>query len=125
APSKVLILLTDGQSNAGRLTPLEAAQAAAAVGIRVYTIGVGGTGRTSLFGMLRGGDEVDDGTLRAVAELTGGRYFRAGDTSTLAQVYATIDELEPSPAEVKVIGNPTELFRIPLVPGLLFLVLEA
>ena len=129
APSKVVILLTDGRNNAGSLSPIEAAQAATALGIRIYTIGVGskeGTQRGGLFGMMRGqgGDEVDEATLEAVATATGARYFRATDTRSLEAIYATIDELEKTTAEVKQYIHREELFRMALFPGAGLLLLE-
>lgn len=124
APSKVLILLTDGQSNAGRFSPIEAAELARDVGVKIYTIGVGSTGGTGFFAAMRGGDGVDEKTLTAVAESTGGKYFRATNTASLRKIYETIDELEPSPAEVEQIVQHTELFRWLLAPGLLLLTLQ-
>lgn len=123
APSKVVVLLTDGRSNAGRLTPLQAAQAAEALDIRVYTIGVGameGSGG-GIFGMFRRGDHVDEETLQAIATQTGGRYFRATDTRSLREIYATIDELETSTAEVREYVHREELYRWALLPGLALL----
>lgn len=119
APEKILILLTDGQSNAGRFNPLEAAELAAAVGVKVYTIGIGDSSpRGGLRALLGGGgDGVDEPTLKAVAERTGGQYFRARDARTLEEVYATINELQPSPAEVEEIAEHIELYRQSLVPG--------
>lgn len=102
APSRILILVTDGRSNAGTVSPADAAKAAAALGIRVYTIGVGSTGgrgALGLFGM--GGADVDEPTLRRVAAETGGKYYRASDTAALMDVYKDIDTLEKSPAKVK------------------------
>lgn len=122
APSKILVLLTDGRSNAGRFTPQEAAQLAAALGVKVYTIGIGQSRRT-LFGMLDDGP--DAATLQEVATITGARAFLASDARALQEVYATIDELEPSPAEVEEIVEHTELYRRFLVPGLVLLVLQA
>jgi len=127
APERIIVLLTDGRSNAGKLEPLEAAEAAAAVGIRVYTIGVGAVGGSNggLFGVFtRGRDEVDEATLKSVAEATDGRYFRATDTETLVQIYDTIDELEKSTAEVTEYIHREELFRFALVPGLALLGLQ-
>ena len=121
APDKLVILLTDGRSNAGRIAPMEAAQAAAALDITVYTIGIG-SGGSSMFRSLRGG--VDDGSLQAIAEVTGGKYFRATDLNALKEVYTTIDELEPSPAEVRQLVTHVELFRRFAVPGLLLLLLQ-
>jgi Ca-activated chloride channel homolog len=119
APSRVVILLTDGRNNAGRISPLEAAQAAAALNIRVYTIGVGARG-----GALRSlmGDGLDEGSLKELAETTGGRYFRATSTRSLERIYATIDELEPSPAEVRKLVDHQEHFRRFAFPGWLLLV---
>jgi Ca-activated chloride channel family protein len=119
APSRVVILVTDGQSNAGAVTPVQAAQAAQALGIRVYTIGVGGTGR-GLLGLLgAGGNDVDEPTLRAVAATTGGKYYRATDTEALAAVYADIDKLEVSTARSREFVHRDELYLPWLVGGLL------
>jgi Ca-activated chloride channel family protein len=127
APSRVVILVTDGRSNAGRFTPEQAAQLAADLGIKVYTIGVGGGAGAGLGGMFRqmlgGSDGVDEPTLRAVAERTGAKFFRAKDTSTLVDVYREIDELEPSPAEVEEIAHHDELFARALMPAALLLAL--
>lgn len=102
-PSKVIILLTDGENTAGEIEPLEAAGLAQALGFRVYTIGVGTqgmapvpainpfTGRQTMQMMQV---NIDEKTLEQIAELTGGRYFRATDTESLERIYAEIDELE-------------------------------
>jgi Ca-activated chloride channel family protein len=126
-PERVLILLTDGENNAGRLTPLEAADAAAAIGVRIYTIGVTGGGRVGGMARLLGGgrDEVDSQTLRAVADRTGGAFFRATSAEALAHVYRTIDELERSPAEVLEDIEEHDWYRYALIPGLLALLLHA
>lgn len=102
---RVLILLTDGVNTAGVLDPLKAAELAAAEGVRVHTIAFGGGSGYSLFGVplpIQGGEEVDEDTLRQVAEKTGGRFFRARDTNQLAGIYAELDRLEP----VKVAAAP-------------------
>jgi Ca-activated chloride channel family protein len=121
APSKLVILLTDGRSNAGQIEPVPAAEAAAAVGVKIYTIGVGpepgqGGGFFGMFGS-RGGD-LDEPTLKAIAAQTGGRYFRAQDADTLEQVYETIGQLEPSTAEVKELTHYEERFAPWLLWGL-------
>lgn len=121
APSRIVVLITDGRSNAGRITPLEAAQAAGALGIRVYTIGIGGARRSLLSPFAEGPDAEG---LTAVAEATGGRYFAATSANALEEVYAAIDELEPSPAEVRQLIEREERFREPLVPGLVCLLVE-
>ncbi len=120
APSKVVILLTDGESNAGQLEPDAAAEAAAALGIKVYTIGVGAEprrGRSRISGL----DEV---TLQRIAEITDARYFRATDEDTLSLVYQTIDELEPSTAEVQEFTRYDERYHPWLLWGLGLLVLS-
>lgn len=123
APSKVVILLTDGRSNAGRLAPLEAARLAAALDIKVYTIGVGANlGRSMLFGL--SADGVDEPTLKEVAALTGARYFRATDAGSLERVFEEIDTLEPSPGETEELVEREERFARWLAPGLLLLLLD-
>ena len=122
APSKIVVLLTDGRSNAGHLQPIEAAELAATLGIRIYTIGIGARPQRSMLGILS--DGLDEPTLKAVAEATGGRFFRASDTRALQSVYDTINELEPSPAEIDEVIEHEELFRRFLVPGTLLLLLE-
>jgi Ca-activated chloride channel family protein len=105
ARSKVVILLTDGVNNAGQIDPLTAAQTAQALGVRVYTIGVGTTGEAPYllddprFGRryVRVVVRIDEDILREVAGRTGGRYYRATDPEALSQVYAEIDRLERSP----------------------------
>ncbi len=112
APSKIVVLVTDGQSTAGQVDPIPAAQAAAALGVKVYTIGVGAAGGRGLLGGLLGGGgaQIDEATLRRVAAITGAQYWRAADANALAQVYATIDELERSPAKVKEYVHRDELY---------------
>ncbi len=99
AQQRVLILLTDGVNTAGALTPLKAAELAKNDGVRVYTIAFGGEGGLSVFGFRLptpgGEDEIDESTLQAVARTTGGRFFRARDTESLAGIYAEIDRIEP------------------------------
>ncbi len=121
APSRIAILITDGRSNAGRITPIEAAQAAGAVGVRLYTIGVG-AGRRSM--LLPFGNGPDEEQLTAVATATGGQYFRASDARALAEVFTAIDQLEPSPAEVRQLIEHEERFRVALVPGVWLLIAD-
>ncbi len=104
ARSKVVILLTDGVNNAGEVDPMTAAETARALGVRVYTIGVGTTGEAPYllddprFGprYVRVVVRIDEELLRAISERTGGRYFRATDPEALREVYAAIDRLERS-----------------------------
>lgn len=90
AASRIVILLTDGENNAGELQPLAAARIAERLGVRVYTVGIIATG----FQTTRSNANVDEASLKSIAEVTGGTYSRAEDPATLAQVYATIDKLE-------------------------------
>ena len=122
APGRLVILLTDGRNNQGRVSPLEAAEAAATLDIKVYTVGVGAEHR-GFFGLL-GGDGLDEKLLTEVAERTDGRFFRATDAGSLQRIYEIINEIEPSPAEVTQIVDHVELFRRFLVPGLVALVAE-
>lgn len=99
--SKVIILLTDGSNNAGSIEPLEAAQLAKNKNVRVYTIGVGSQGMAPTPVMTPSGVsyellpvEIDEGTLKTIADETGGRYFRAKDEKSLETIYEEIDQLE-------------------------------
>ncbi|GBD27891.1 hypothetical protein HRbin30_03248 [bacterium HR30] len=102
AKSKVIILLTDGQNNAGRVNPKTAAEAVAKLGIRVYTIGAGTRGLAPFPARDVFGNrvyrpmpvDIDEPTLQEIARLTGGRYFRATDTESLRDIYAEIDRME-------------------------------
>ncbi len=129
APSKVAILLTDGRSNAG-IDPLEAANAAKALGVKVYTIGIGslaGDNTNTFLRLMSGGgrgNDLDERTLKAIANATGAEYFRAGDTEGLRHVYDTINELEKSPAEVHEFVHRTELFARFALLGLGLAVLQ-
>ncbi len=125
APSKVVVLVTDGRSNAGQVAPLQAAQAAKALGIRVYTIGVGGEGRAGPLGLFGGRSDLDERSLEAIAKTTGGRYFRAANTAALEEVYATIDELEKSTAQVRELVHREERYRPWLAGGLGLLLASA
>lgn len=132
AASKVVVLLTDGRSNTGEIGPVTAAQMAQALGVKVYTIGAGsrGTARVPVNDPNLGRRyvtmqvDVDEATLQEMAELTGGRYFRATDRESLAAIYAEIDELETTEIDVQNFTRYGELFHFPLTAGLLLLVLE-
>ena len=108
AKSKVVILLTDGENNAGQIAPLTAAGIAEAQGIRVYTIGVGTQGKApspidDMIGQVSyrmAEVKIDEKTLREMAEATGGRYFRATDKAKLEAIYEEIDRLEKSEVEI-------------------------
>jgi len=97
---QVLVLLTDGANTAGEVEPIKAAELAAQVGLRIYTIGIGAEQLevASLIGgrrRINPSADLDEDTLTRIAELTGGRYFRATDTASLQDIYQLVDELEP------------------------------
>lgn len=115
----VLILLTDGQNDAGAMPPLEAARLAKESGLRIYTIGVGAAPDDSPFGFDSGNSDLDEPTLRAIAQETGGLYFRATDASALQQVYHRIDQLEPVAGHDLWLRPTTEWFMWPLVLALI------
>jgi Ca-activated chloride channel family protein len=115
---RVLILLSDGASNAGVLEPLQAAEIAAREGIRIYTIGLGSGGQSvrTLFGasLTRGPSALDEAALEKVAQLTGGVYFRARDTASLLKAHQQIDALETSEGETVTVHPTRALFHWPL-----------
>jgi Ca-activated chloride channel family protein len=130
--SKVLILLTDGVNNRGTIDPRTAAKAAAAIGVRIYTIGVGTEGMApvpvgrGVFGLryeLRP-VELDEPLLEFIAQTSGGRYFRARDGQSLQRIYQQIDQLERSPIRAKRYVRYRELYRWPLGVALLALFAE-
>lgn len=132
APSKVMILLTDGENTAGQLPPAQAAEAAKEIGVKIYTIGVGSEGKapfegTDLFGRKRivyQHVRIDEALLKQVAKLTGGQYFRATNTESLKEIYQTIDELEKTEAKVKEYHEYEERFTYFLYPALFLFLLE-
>jgi Ca-activated chloride channel family protein len=115
----VLVLLTDGGNNAGAMPPQQAAQLAADAGLRIYTIGVGAAAQQGFFGLGGGNEDLDEDTLQAIAKTTGGAYFRATDADALQQVYAKIDQLEPSAGREQWYRPSTEWFPWPLALALL------
>ena len=123
ASQRVLILMTDGANTAGEVSPLRAAQLAAERGLKIYTIGIGADEEAELtwFGLRprNPSAQLDEKTLRRVAELSGGRYFRARDVQELADIYALLDELEPLPADAQQLWPVTALFMWPLALALL------
>ena len=126
AKSKIVILLTDGIHNAGRLTPPDAAQAAAALGIKVYTIGAGSDQprASGIFGFVQGGAEIDEATLKKIAEITKAKYFRATDLKSLEETYRAIDEMEKTKIELDQYTRYEEKFAPFLILGLLCLAFE-
>ena len=120
--SKVMILLSDGSNNAGELDPTTAAELARELGIKVYTIGAGSPGLTPFtndpfWGRRAMNAELDEETLRQVAEITGGRYFQATDQRSLAAIYAEISELERTEIQVTEYLNYEELYGWLVIPA--------
>jgi Ca-activated chloride channel family protein len=131
AKSRVMVLLSDGRNNAGELDPLTAAEMAKQFGIRIYTIGAGTRGSASIpvntplgTRTMQVQVDVDEETLEAIAESTGGRYYRATDETSLAEIYAEISQLETTEFEVNEYVRQRERFMWPLLLGLIFLTLE-
>jgi len=129
AKSKVVILLTDGVNNTGKVSPLSAAEAAHALGIKVYTIGVGVRGKAPIPVKDESGRtrvifatvDVDEQTLQAMAKETGGMFYRATDTDSLQKIYAAINGYEKSAQSVQKYEHTEDLFRYPLYASLGFL----
>jgi Ca-activated chloride channel family protein len=132
AKSRVVILLTDGQNNAGSVDPTTAAKVAAALGIKVYTVGVGTKGRAPMpvndpvFGkrMIAVDVDLDEETLTKIAEITDGRYFRATDPDELAKIYGQIDAMEKTRIEQQTFVSYTDKYLWFALPALGLLVLE-
>jgi len=130
--SKIVILMTDGVNNAGKIAPLTAAEAAQALGIKVYTIGVGTQGQapmptTDFFGrrvyqMVP--VDIDEETLQKISDMTGGKYYRADNADKFEAIYADIDKLEKTEADVKKLAHHTELFAWLISLGIILLTAE-
>ncbi len=129
--SNIIILLTDGQSNAGELSPETAAEIAKEMGVKIYTIGVGTRGKAPflvkdpLFGerYVYQRVDIDEDTLKAIADETGGRYFRAEDLAGLKSIYDTIDKLEKTEVKVDIFADYSEIYPWLLVPAIVLLML--
>ena len=118
--SRVMILLSDGSNNAGEIDPKTAAELAAEYDIKIYTIGAGTNQSYTRIpgrGLIR--NEIDEETLQHIADLTGGKFFRATDVEALASIYAEIDLLERSEIEVKEFTQYKELYGWFLIPAFL------
>ncbi len=133
AESKVIILLTDGVNNAGYIQPITAAEIAEQLGVKVYTIGVGSTGDALtpigrradgqyIFGFSR--VEIDEDLLIEIAQMTGGKYFRATSAEALQQIYNEIDRLEKTEIETTSFRRYSEEFHYFAFLGILFIILE-
>jgi Ca-activated chloride channel homolog len=130
AKSKVVILLTDGVNNTGKISPLAAAEAARALGVKVYTIGVGARGGkvpipvkddAGKMHIVMADVDIDERTLQAVASETGGLFYRATDTDSLEKIYEQINHYETSAQSVEKFEHVEELYRWALYPSLGFL----
>jgi Ca-activated chloride channel family protein len=125
--ARVLVLLTDGVNNAGSIAPRDAARAAKAAGVRIYTIGIGATRLRipGFFGsqLVNPSADLDADMLTDIATQTGGRFFRATDSSELAAAYRAIDALEPMPQHGPALRPRHELFRWPLLAAIALLLL--
>lgn len=132
AKSKVIILITDGENNAGNIDPITAAELGSTFGIRVYTIGVGRGGlvpfpvNDPLFGKryVQANVEIDELTLKRIADITGGLFFRARDPQSLSGIYERINELETTEVKVKEYRSYDELYAYLLAPALFLLLIE-
>lgn len=130
--SKIVILMTDGQNNAGKIEPMTAAEAAQALNVKVYTIGVGirGMGKVPMFiggrkvGYRPQPVDIDEDTLQKIADMTKGKYYRADNSEKFDSIYAEIDKLEKTEAEVKKFAHVQELFPWFVTPALVLLLLE-
>ena len=127
--NRVLILMTDGANTAGSVSPLEAADMAAAAGLKIYTVGIGSESDAarSLFGfqLMNPNADLDERSLRAIADKTGGQYFRARDTEEFHKIYAELDRLEPVEQAAQQWRPQQELFRWPLLAAFVLVLLTA
>jgi Ca-activated chloride channel family protein len=129
AKSKIVILLTDGVNNTGRISPLSAAEAAKALGVKIYTIGVGVRGKAPIpvrddagnMRLIMAKVDVDEKTLQAVADETGGKFYRATDTDSLEKIYEQINRLETTAQTVHKFEHSEELYSWALIPSAVIL----
>jgi Ca-activated chloride channel family protein len=132
AKSKIIILATDGQNNSGKIDPLMAADAAAALGVKIYTVGIGEQGSAPMPVFQNGQKvgyqnvpvDVDEATLQKIADKTGGRYYRADNAEKFKQIYAQIDKLEKTEAVINKYTEYKELFPWFVLSGLALLLIE-
>ncbi|NLU42249.1 MAG: VWA domain-containing protein [Firmicutes bacterium] len=132
AKSKVIVLLTDGRNNAGEVTPDTAAAAAAALGIKIYTVGAGTTGTapypvTDVFGRTiyqQVPVDIDEELLQRIADETGGEYFRATDGQRLKEIYSQIDQMEKTKMEFDAFARHRDLYPLLIAAGLVILMVE-
>lgn len=124
AKSKILVLLTDGMNNAGKVTPQIAAEAAKVMGIKVYTIAAGTRGEAPIpvrGRIMMAKVDVDEDTLRKIAEETGGKFFRATDADSLKKVYGEIDRMEKTTRAVKRFERHRDVFAFAVLPAMVLM----
>lgn len=119
SPSRVIILLTDGENNSGQLQPLDAANMARLLGIRVYTIGAVPPGDAR-----RGTLPVDEQLMKSIAEMNGGQYYRVTEETALAEVYRQIERLEKTRLGIRRSTEYTDVYLLFLIPGVVLLIVE-
>lgn len=119
SPSRVIILLTDGENNSGQLQPLDAANMARLLGIRVYTIGAIPPGDAR-----RGTLPVDEQLMKRIAEMNGGQYYRVTDGTAMAEVYREIERLEKTRIGIRRSTEYTDAYLLFLIPGVVLLIVE-
>lgn len=132
AKSKIVILITDGQETVNNIPPMTAAEVARAIGVKVYSIGVGTRGKApypqiDMFGRpqyVMGDVNIDDETLTKISQLTGGKYYRADNTEKFIEIYQEIDNLEKTETQIKKYSRYQELFIYFVACGIVFLALE-
>ena len=132
AKSRIVILLTDGMNNAGKILPVTAAEAAETLGIKIYTIGAGSRGEvpvpiTDNFGnkkIVRAKVDIDEKTLKQVAQMTGAQYYRATDTDSLKKIYNDINKLETTTRKIKKFEHRNEMFWWAALGALLLMGIE-
>jgi Ca-activated chloride channel family protein len=132
AKSKIIILATDGQNNSGKVEPMIAAQAAEALGVKVYTVGIGEQGMAPMPVYMGGRKvgyqnvpvDVDEETLQKIADTTGGKYFRADNAEKFKRIYDEIDRMEKTESSIKKYTQFTELFLWFAAAGLATLLIE-
>jgi len=123
AKSKIIVLMTDGANNSGKIDPITATEAAQALGVKIYTIGLGNREIVEQMG-LPPGFLPDDDTLQQIAQMTGGIFYRADTTEKLQSIYDQIDKLEKTEAVVNKYTEYKELFQWMVSCGLALLLLE-
>lgn len=125
AKSKLILLVTDGANNSGNIAPKDAAKLASTLGIRVYTISIGTPGMHNIPLANRGGimpgvrQEFDDSSLKEIADISGGKFYKGQDTAAVQQIFKEIDQLEKTKLVVRHLSEVTELFPYPAAAALL------